>query len=370
MARSYWLDLFTDKTWSEFLANGANVSGSRATRKATAQRIKPGDFFLCYITGISRFIGVLEVKSEYYYDETEIWKDEIFPCRFKVKLISQLTLDNAIPLGELYKNLTAFKHLNSKSTWGGFLRGSPNKFQQGDGEVLVKLIEDTINNPISRPIDNKKLNRKSKVYKSKVGPITVPDEIEDTKYIDENIEKETNNVSHQEIQYLLLKLGSELGFNVWVARNNKYNKYNETEFSTIPRILMKLPIRFDEATIRTIEMIDVLWLQGNSITAAFEVEHTTSIYSGLLRMSDLLVMQPDINIKLYIVSHDSWRNKVFNEINRPTFANLKTKKPLSEVCRYISYDKLKESVAKYDDLTIIKPEIIDKISESCIPNEG
>jgi hypothetical protein len=48
-----------------------------------------------------------------------------------------------------------------------------------------------------------------------------------------------------------------------------------------------LPLQFDEATNRTIELIDVLWLQGNAIVAAFEIESTTSIYSGLLRMADL-----------------------------------------------------------------------------------
>ena len=44
-------------------------------------------------------------------------------------------------------------------------------------------------------------------------------------------------------------------------------------------------------TNQTIELIDVLWLDGNAIVAAFEIESTTSIYSGLLRMSDLLARQ-------------------------------------------------------------------------------
>jgi hypothetical protein len=36
------------------------------------------------------------------------------------------------------------------------------------------------------------------------------------------------------------------------------------------------------------EQIEVLWLKGRAIQRAFEVEHTTSIYSGILRMADLL----------------------------------------------------------------------------------
>ncbi len=37
-------------------------------------------------------------------------------------------------------------------------------------------------------------------------------------------------------------------------------------------MLDELPTQFNEATTRTIELIDVLWLKGNSILAAFEVE--------------------------------------------------------------------------------------------------
>jgi hypothetical protein len=61
-------------------------------------------------------------------------------------------------------------------------------------------------------------------------------------------------------------------------------------------------LQFDEATNRTIELIDVLWLKGNAVVAAFEIESTTSIYSGLLRMSDLIAMQPNLNIPLYLVA--------------------------------------------------------------------
>ena len=64
-------------------------------------------------------------------------------------------------------------------------------------------------------------------------------------------------------------------------------------------IINELPRQFDDATNKTIELIDVLWLQGNAIIAAFEVEHTSSIYSGILRMSDLVSMQPNIKLNLY-----------------------------------------------------------------------
>lgn len=81
-----------------------------------------------------------------------------------------------------------------------------------------------------------------------------------------------------------------------------------------------MPLPFDAATNKIIENIDVLWLQGSAFQAAFEIEST--IYSGLLRMSDLLSMQPNLNIPLFLVAPDERRDKVISEVNRATFSRL------------------------------------------------
>lgn len=94
--RSYWLDLFTWRTWEEFLQAGSNVSGFRERKRGTVQQINPGDYLLCYLTGVSRFIGLLEVMSSHFKDDTPIWKDEDFPHRLKVKLIAKLTPETAV----------------------------------------------------------------------------------------------------------------------------------------------------------------------------------------------------------------------------------------------------------------------------------
>jgi hypothetical protein len=96
--RKYWLDLFTGKTWEEVLKNSANVSGFRERIRRTAQKIHPGDYLICNMTGISRIIGILEVKSECYVDKTPLWEDPVFPIRFVVKLIQQLFPKTAFPI--------------------------------------------------------------------------------------------------------------------------------------------------------------------------------------------------------------------------------------------------------------------------------
>lgn len=362
MASKYWLDLFTGKTWEEFLENGAEVSGFREGRKKYAKKINPGDYFICYLTGISRFVGVLEVLSESYFDKIPIWKDEDFPVRFKVKLVYKLDPRTAVPVLDLKDNLSIFKNLKSPKAWSGFFRGSPAEFKTQDGQVILKAIKQAVNNPVEREYDARKyLRRPKKTYKSKVGEVTIPErDYSEVEVIEERVEK----ITHEEIQWMLLKLGSDLGLDVWVARNDINKEFNGKAFKEISNLRTELPRQFDDATNRTIELIDVLWLEGNAIKAAFEVEHSTAIYSGLLRMSDLITMQPNINLDLYIVAPDDRRDKVFNEINRPTFARLKP--PLPKICKFIPYSKLKKEIKQLGTkICFMKPEFIGEISEKC-----
>ncbi len=103
--RNYWLDLFTVTTWKEFIDAGGEVSGFRESRWKTVRQIKPGDYLLYYLTGVSRWIGVLQIVSAPYKDFTPIWNDDQFPCRMRVRTVVALTPDTAVPVQELRDDL-------------------------------------------------------------------------------------------------------------------------------------------------------------------------------------------------------------------------------------------------------------------------
>lgn len=94
---------------------------------------------------------------------------------------------------------------------------------------------------------------------------------------------------------------------------------------------------------------------------AFEVEHTTSVYSGILRMADLLALQPNMDIRLHIVAPETKRDKVFQEIRRPVFSLLE-RGPLAEMCTYISYGRLSQ-IAALPHLMHISDSVLDEYSE-------
>lgn len=371
-SRTYWLDLFSPATWREFLDAGAEVSGFRASRWPSVAQMKPGDYLLCYLTQVSRFVGILEVTSDPFQDASRtIWREDDFPSRVKVKSLVTLTVETAVPIEEMRDRLSFFQDLKSPAAWTGRVRGSPTRWSPADGEAVVAALSDAEAHPVQRPVDPSKLARRPKPVEAKtIGPVTIPlDEPSEQNGEEEpgrtGPEPTGDGRSHTEIQWLLLKLGNDMGLDVWVARNDRGREYESMPFAHLPRIRRTLPNQFDEATNRTVELIDVLWLKGNAIVAAFEIESTTSIYSGLLRMSDLLSMQPNLNIPLYLVAPDERRTKVLAEVNRPTFSRLVP--PLKDVCRYVSFSVLRKEDFPNDPRVVrhLTPAFLEEFSESC-----
>ncbi|MBW8271131.1 hypothetical protein [Caldovatus aquaticus] len=109
----------------------------------------------------------------------------------------------------------------------------------------------------------------------------------------------------------------------------------------------------------------MIWLKGNAILGAFEIESTTQVYSGLLRLADLIAMQPNLNIPLYIVAPRERRQKVLAEVNRPVFAKLKP--PMSEMCSFLSFEALREWLAQAGSFVKhMRPEVLEDLAESCV----
>jgi hypothetical protein len=360
----YWLDLFTGTTWQEFLKAGGGISGFRESRWTIVQQINPGDVLLCYVTGVSRFIGALEVTSAPFKDSTPIWNANDFPCRVSVKPMVALTPETAVPVREVAPHLTFASDFAHPNAWTGHFRGSPTHWKEADGEAVLRALREAEKQRVERQVDPAQWGRSPRAFKGKTGVVTIPEPEESIPSTRTEPEVAKEATEHTEVQWRLLNLGVAMGFGVWVARNDRGRDYKGQKFADLTGMRQSLPLQFDDPTNRTVELIDVLWLRENAIVAAFEVESTTSIYSGLLRMSDLIAMQPNLNIPLYLVAPEERRTKVFEEVNRPTFSRLNP--PMAQVCRYIAFGALRQKlqeVAPY--VRYLKPEFLRELSQDC-----
>ncbi len=176
--------------------------------------------------------------------------------------------------------------------------------------------------------------------------------------------EEAGKREHTRIQGMLVKLGQQMRNAVWVGRDDRSRAWRGKRFTDMG-ILERLPplVPGNKQAQRSVEYIDVIWLQETGgFVAAFEIEHTTSIYSGLLRMSDLLALVPNLQVPLYVVAPAGRRKAVIREVNRPTFRKLK----LGDKCRLITFETLTEEVRRYGDIAShLLPSFLDRISESC-----
>ena len=126
--------------------------------------------------------------------------------------------------------------------------------------------------------------------------------------------------THKEMQYHLLKIGRALGYDSIAAANDRSRKYKENDFRMMS--LNELPsLQTDSDTFGTINLIDVLWLEKGSdrIVSAFEIEKTTSIYSGILRLSDLSFSLPENRRTLFLVIPDGREKDDRLQLTRPAF---------------------------------------------------
>jgi hypothetical protein len=357
---NYWFDAFTGRTWDEFRKAGASISGFNERFRKQVGKLKPGDMLLCYLTGVMRWVGALEVLGT-SDDQKKIWSESGFPVRVTVKPLTLLEAEHGVPMAQLEGKTSFFRGPQDAGKFRGIVRKSPALIQPHDGAIILDLLRESQRLPVSRPVDQRKLYRKLFTATRRKGKaeeavqVSVPEEVEDTPVAQTGVdEKPTADEAseHTRTQHLLLTLGREMGFDVWVARNDRGRICAGAMLGNLPGMLEELPTQFNDATTRTIELIDVLWLKGSSIEAAFEVECTTSIYSGLLRISDLLALQPNLSIKLYLVAPAQRRSKVDREIMRPTFRLRDT--PLGTACGYLELEELTEKVERVRELGIVQ----------------
>jgi len=165
------------------------------------------------------------------------------------------------------------------------------------------------------------------------------------------------------IQGLLAKIGEQMGFDIWLPNPDRARVAKVWQPKDPRTLLTMLPLSYDKATQSTIGLIDVIWIKNKrSIARAFEVEHTTSIYSGILRMADLVALQPDIKIKMHIVAPSDRQEKFSTEIRRPVFSYM-TNGRLSDMCTFISYDDVKH-IAELEHLSYTKDGILENFEVS------
>lgn len=141
-------------------------------------------------------------------------------------------------------------------------------------------------------------------------------------------------LNHWQAQTLLGGIGALKGYAVYVPPNN----VDLLDWTLVQRFqpIRTLPAYIEERT-RFASEIDVIWIdhKHNLIAAAFEVEHSTPVYSGLLRFNDVLLSSSAVS-RFFVVSNESRRDLFVRQLQRPTFQ----RSGLSEIASFLEYSNV------------------------------
>lgn len=315
---------------------------------------KEGDYLAFMVNkGLAAFA---RVAGKPFHSTEVVWDNGVFPYRIPLKFVHVLQKDQRVPiLGEVRDTLT--------SAWGprygwGILTQRVLKDEQA--ETLVKAITSRPNGLAQIEADFATLFSDAKQERYLLSKQKKPTEEDKEKapLPAEEFESKEEESLHSQAERSLIKLGKATGCSVLIASNDRNRIFQGKPLGE--ECLKSLPnLGLNEEAIRRISLIDVIWIIKNSPVSAFEVETTTSIYSGLLRMSDLLSVVPSLKISLYIVAPKNRQDRVRAELTRPTFQKI----GLNEYCKFIPLEGLQKLQSKVEGLQgHIQPTIIDTIA--------
>ncbi len=330
---AYYLVLLSPSAYESF-AGRLELPAWRAAALAT---LRPGDLLIAYLAALSRWIGLLEVQAVYgthVHVQAHVW----------------LTLAQGVPLAQprLWAALSFTRQRDPNMASAiPTLRTTLTPLSPADGALLADLLRAQAESGQETPYDQAAyqalLARRLTPQDGRSLIVAMPDlhdmHIEDLFY--SNIEgRETVRV-----QALLADLGAKMGYTIWIPHEDRSVVFREWKPKQRPMLDSFAQFDLDVLTRETIERFDMLWIHDGQIVRAFEIEHSYSIYLGLLRIADFFSLQPNAATQVHLVAPDSRRERIFQEVARPCFS-LMQPAPLRELVSYLAYEAVRDFAAQ------------------------
>jgi hypothetical protein len=141
-------------------------------------------------------------------------------------------------------------------------------------------------------------------------------------------------LTHAQVQTLLAGIGHFKRHRVYVPERDA----GGLDWTLTEKFALRggIPSGFEQVR-GILSEIDVIWTAegGETIEGLFEVEHSTTVYSGLLRFNDILLTDPKVS-RFSIVSNETRRALFSRQLFRPTFK----KSGLAELTSFLEYSNV------------------------------
>ena len=159
--------------------------------------------------------------------------------------------------------------------------------------------------------------------------------------------EDDEEATHSDIEAKLLLIGSYLGYRTFTPDKSKKSRYGRLGDLSSER---EIPTDYVPARqLATVKNIDVIWFDADGLpTHCYEVEHSTDVTKGLLRLYQIRKLR----IKMFIIAADKAKTKFETELKKDPFYQVK------EEYIFKSYLELEDFFDSVKRFTLLKDSFL------------
>ena len=132
----HWLCIITPENYKIMVEK--RIWGVKDRHRKRLYEAKPGDKLVMYLKGEKKIMGVFEVVSNPFYDESKVFLGDIFPHRVRVKPV--LLSERGVEIKRLLDKLEIFR---GKKKWVGVIQGKAMvPISENDYAIVVKALQE------------------------------------------------------------------------------------------------------------------------------------------------------------------------------------------------------------------------------------
>jgi hypothetical protein len=144
---TYWIVVGSPENYMRTAELGFTLQGLKSRHRKKAERMKPGDKIIYYVTGRKAFGGIATIESTYFESHERIWQSgdakkaaEDYPFRVRISPDIIVPLEDAVPAEPVARKMTYVSKWPTEN-WTLAFQGNVHEIGADDYRLIRRAIE-------------------------------------------------------------------------------------------------------------------------------------------------------------------------------------------------------------------------------------
>jgi len=146
----YWIVVGSPDNFERTAEHGFIVQGLKSRHRKKAERMKPGDKIVYYLTGLKAFGGIVTIESPYFESHERIWESgdpkkatEDYPFRVNIAPDMVLAVADAIPAEPIARRM-AYVAKWPSANWTLAFQGNVHEIGENDYRLILDAVASAV----------------------------------------------------------------------------------------------------------------------------------------------------------------------------------------------------------------------------------